>query len=213
MEKTENNDSLLVFTSKAIDYAKAHAKALGVAVAVIAVLWIGTACWLSHRENVRQESWAQYYQAQLALLQGTEQAAQMVDALEEAYPSSNAAYYGRLMMADWLFTQENYTQAAAMYEPLLQAKNKHVRMLAALSLAAAQQAMQDYAASIRTAQDFIAKNPTSFMLPQMYFTLALSQELSGDKTAALNTYKKILEDYTKTYFGVFAKDKIAALSK
>ena len=52
-----------------------------------------------------------------------------------------------------------------------------------------------------------------YPLPQAYFTLALSQELSGDKAAALETYKKILEDYTQTYFGVFAKDKINQLSK
>ena len=147
------------------------------------------------------------------MTQSQEAATAAIDQLAAAYPDTDAAYYGRLLQADLLFTQENFAQAADIYQQLLKAKNPHVRMIATLSLAAAQQATQDYAASIKTAQEFIENNPTSFALPQAYFTLAVSQELSGDKTAALNTYKKILEDYTKSYFGVFAKDKITQLSK
>ena len=214
MENKEQKDSLTLFVSKGIDYCKNHLKTIGIAVIVIAVVWIATASYLSHKETVRQNSWAQYYQAQIALMtQSQEAATAEVEQLAAAYPDTDAAYYGRLMLADLLFTQENFAQAADIYKALLSAKNSHVRTIAAISLAGAQQAMQDYTASIATAQDFITHNPTSFALPQAYLTLALSQELSGDKTAALNTYKKILEDYTKTYFGVFAKDKITALSK
>lgn len=215
MEKTEQQqDSLVLFVSKLIDYCKTHAKGLGIAIVIIAVVWTAAALYCSHRETVRQNSWAQYYQAQIALMtQGQEQASAAIDQLVAAYPDTDAAYYGRLMLADLLFTQENFAQAADIYKELLNANNAQVRMIAAVSLAGAQQATQDYAASIATAKDFIAHNPTSFALPQAYFTLAVSQELSGDKTAALETYKKILEDYTKTYFGVFAKDKITKLSK
>ena len=214
MENKEQKDSLNLFVSKGVNYCKAHAKGLGLLVLVIAVVWVGTALYLSHQEKIRQESWAQYYQVQVALLtQGQQEATSAVEALQAAYPDSDASYYAQLMMADLLFTQENYAQAAQTYQSLLQAKNDHVRTIAAVSLAGAQQAVQDYAASIETAKNFIANNPTSFALPQAYFTLAISQELSGDKTAALETYKKILEDYTKTYFGVFAKDKITVLTK
>ena len=117
------------------------------------------------------------------------------------------------LQADLLFTEENFAQAEDIYKSLLNAKNPQVRAIAAVSLGGAQQAVKDYEGSVATMQSFIAANPTSFALPQAYFTLALSQELSGDKAAALETYKKVLEDYTKTYFGVFAKDKINQLSK
>lgn len=211
---TPEQDSLTLFVSKIMDYCKAHAKLVGGVVLAIAVVWTAAALYVHHQEKIRQNSWAQYYIAQVALLtQGQEQAAQEVANLAAAFPGSDAAYYAQLMLADLLFSQENFAQAATTYEQLSQAKNPHVRTIATLSLAAAQQATKDYAASIKTAQDFIAHNPTSFALPQAYFTLAMSQELSGDKAAALQTYKKILEDYTKTYFGVFAKDKITALSK
>lgn len=214
MENTEKNDSLTLFVTKGINYCKVHAKGLSIAIAVIAVAWIGTALYLNHQEKVRQESWAQYYQVQTALFtQGQEAANKAAASLLKAYPDTDAAYYAQLMLADALFTQENYAQAVDTYKALLSAKNQYVRTIAAVSLAGAQQATQDYASSIKTAQNFIKQNPTSFALPQAYFTLAISQELSGDKTAALETYKKILEDYTKTYFGVFAKDKITALTK
>ncbi len=214
MENKEQKDFLTLWVTKGIDYCKAHAKGLGFALLVIVVVWAGITLYLSHQEKVRQGSWALYYQTQVTLVtQGQEAANKVIDELEQKYPNSDAAYYARLMLADLLFTQENYAQAITDYQALLNAKNPHVRTIAAISLAGAQQATKDYAASIQTAQQFINDNPTSFALPQAYLTLALSQELSGDKTAALETYKKILEDYTKTYFGVFAKDKITALSK
>jgi TolA-binding protein len=50
-------------------------------------------------------------------------------------------------------------------------------------------------------------------LPQAYFTLAVSQELAGKKQEASETYKQILADYTKTYFGAMAKDRLTALTK
>ena len=214
MENKEQKDFLTLWVSKGIDYCKAHAKGLGFAVLVVAVVWTGIALYLSHEEKVRQDSWAQYYQVQVALMtQGQEAAAKVLTNLTTQYPDSDAAYYAQLMLADLLFAQESYAQAAETYQKLESAKNPNVRTIAALSLAGAQQAVKDYTSSIQTAQKFIAENPTSFALPQAYLTLALSQELSGDKTAALETYKKILEDYTKTYFGVFAKDKITVLSK
>lgn len=209
-----NNDSLSLFVSKTIDACKANGKAIIAAVAALAVILGGMALYASNKEKTLQNSWAQFYNAQITLLtQGQQQGFAAIDALNAAYADTDAAWYARLMQADLLYTQENYAQAAEIYQSLTKAKNKYVRSIAAVSLGAAQQAVKDYGASVRTLQSFISENPASFALPQAYFTLAVSQELSGDKAAALETYKKILEDYTKTYFGVFAKDKITQLNK
>ncbi len=214
MQNNTNNDFLTPYVSKLIDACKKYKKPLFISVIALVVVFGGLSLYCSHQEKVRQNSWAQYYNAQVVLMsQGDQAGIAAIDALVAAYPDTDAAYYGRLLQADALFAQENYAQALPVYETLTKAKNKHVREIATLSLGAAQQAVKDYAASILTLQNFIANHPTSFALPQAYFTLALSQELSEDKAAALSTYKKILEDYTKTYFGVFAKDKITQLSK
>ena len=112
-----------------------------------------------------------------------------------------------------MYAQENFAQAADVYQPLLNAQNETLRTVATLSLAAARQAPKDYDGSIKLMKDFIQNNPKSFALPQAYFTLALSQELAGKKDEAVETYKQILADYTKTYFGAVAKDKLAVLTK
>ena len=85
--------------------------------------------------------------------------------------------------------------------------------VAALSLAASQQALKDYQAAADGMNGFIQNNPKSFALPQAYLTLAMSQELAGNKTEALNAYKHLSEAYTNTYFGAAAKDKMAELQK
>lgn len=208
-----NTDFLSPYLSKLIDSCKAHKKAISISLVAVIIAYAAVGFYSSHREKVLQNSWASYYNAQIALLtQGQEAAATAINELNQMYPDSDAAYYARLMQADLLFTQENFAQAADIYKELLNADNKHVATIAAVSLGQAQQAVKAYEDSIQTLQTFISQNSSSFVLPQAYFTLAVSQELSGDKKAALETYKKVLQDYTKTYFGVFAKDKIAQLN-
>ncbi len=208
-----NTDFLTPYLSKLIDSCKAHKKAISISLVAVIIVYAAVSLYSSHREKVLQNSWASYYNAQIALLtQGQEAAATAINELNQMYPDSDAAYYARLMQADLLFTQENFAQAADIYKELLKSDNKHVATIAAVSLGQAQQAVKAYEDSIQTLQTFISQNSSSFVLPQAYFTLAVSQELSGDKKAALETYKKVLQDYTKTYFGVFAKDKIAQLN-
>ena len=43
--------------------------------------------------------------------------------------------------------------------------------------------------------------------------MALSQELAGNKTEAINAYKQLADAYAQTYFGSMAKDKLAELQK
>ena len=213
-ETNNNTDFLSPYFSKFIDACKKNKVVISICLVIVIVVWAGVSLFISLREKVWQNSWAAYYNAQIALLtQGPEAGIAAIDNLNAVFPNSDAAYYGRLMQADLLFTQENFAQAADIYKELLSADNKHVVTIATVSLGQAQQAIKAYEDSIQTLQAFISQNPSSFVLPQAYFTLAVSQELSGDKTAALETYKKILQDYTTTYFGVFAKNKIAQLNK
>ena len=201
--------SLLAGTQK---YVKNHKNGVlaGVVILVLAALF-GYA-YSAHVKKVQENSWAAYYNAQLAVMSDPSAVAQL-DGVALQFPHTEAAQYAQLLKGDILYAQENFAQAADVYEPLLHSHNDLIRTDAALSLAAAQQAVKDYEASIRTATEFITQHPTSFALPQAYFTLAMSQELAGKKDEAAETYQQILADYTKTYFGTVAKDKLAALHK
>ena len=129
------------------------------------------------------------------------------------FKGTPAAQYAQLLKGDLLYSTENFAQAAEVYKPLISAKNETVHTLATLSQAAALQAVQDYNGSIELMKSFIEKNPKSFTLPQAYLTLAMSQELAGDKSQAIETYKYLAENHTKTYFGTIAKNKLSELQK
>lgn len=212
--KSEQNDYIASFLVNIIEFCKARKQAVLTALVILVVAAAVGVAYSSHQKKADQESWGLYYAAQVNLLtQGEAEGFGMLDVLNEKFPGTNAALYGQLLKGDLLFAQDNFAQAADVYKPLTNAKNPYVMTVACLSLADAQQAMKDYAASAETAETFIQNNSKSFALPQAYFTLALSQELAGKKDAAAETYKHILESYTKTYYGAFAKDKLNELRK
>ena len=213
--KQENQDFLTAGLIKFGSFCKRRKQAVLTALGVLVVAAVLGAAYQNHNKRVEEASWADYYTAQVALLTaGQEQAFYLLNNLNQKYPGSNAAQYAQLLKADLLYSQENYAQAADIYKELhANAKNKEVAVVADLSLGAAYQAMKKYQDSIDVMNHFIAENPTSYALPQAYLTLALSQELAGQKDQAKETYKLVLENYTKSYFGTFAKDKLNDLKK
>lgn len=201
--------SLLSGTKKYVHDHKRRVLTGAVILVLAAVLGYA---YSAHTKKVQEQSWAAYYNAQLAVMNNPADVAPL-DGVSMQFPRTQAAQYAQLLKGDLLYAAENYAQAASAYEPLIQANNDILRTDAVLSLGAARQAMQDYDGSIAVLSDFIAKNPTSFALPQAYFTLAMSQELAGKKQEAVETYQQILANYTKSYFGKVAQDKLAVLNK
>lgn len=213
-QPAEEKDLIVSFFTNIWKSCKKHkTTVLTVLAILLAVVVIGYA-YNAYTQKRTENSWTAYYQAQMALLSGDMATGmQQFDTLAKDFPNTPAANYGQLLKGDILYSRENYAQAVDTYRPLLNAKQEMARTAAALSLAAALQATNDYQGSADVASKFIADNPNSFALPQAYLTLAMSQELAGKKQEALDAYKYLLENYTKTYFGAVAKDKIADLQK
>lgn len=210
----ENQDFIGSFLESVIRYCKTHKKGVITALSILLVAAVLGSCYSSYTQKITQNSWAAYYNAQLALLtQGEEAAFKQIDQLAKDYSGTNAAEYAQLSKADLLYANENFAQAADVYKNLLDANNTAVREIATLSLGATQQASKDYKSSADLMNTFIKDNPKSFALPQAYFTLAYSEELAGNKEAAVNAYKHLLEAYTKTYFGTAAKDRLDQIEK
>ena len=201
--------SLLAGTKK---YVKDHKKRVITGAVILVLAAVLGYAYANHVKKVQENSWAAYYNAQLAVMSDPAAITQL-DGVALQYPGTQAAQYAQLLKGDILYAGENYAQAVSAYEPLTNAHNETLRTVAILSLAAARQATGDYDGSIKLLTKFIQDNPKSFALPQAYFTLALSQELAGQKAQAVETYQQILANYTKTYFGSVAKDKLAVLNK
>ena len=201
--------SLLTGTKK---YVKDHKKRVLTGAVILVLAAVFGYAYTTHIQKVQENSWAAYYNAQLAVMQNPAAVTQL-DGVALQYPGTQAAQYAQLLKGDILYAGENFAQAADAYEPLTNAHNETLRTVATLSLAAAKQATGDYESAIKLMTQFIAQNPKSFALPQAYFTLAMSQELAGQKAQAVETYQQILANYTKTYFGKVAQDKLAVLNK
>ncbi len=201
--------ALLTGTKK---YVHDHKKRVLTGVVILVLAAVLGYAYNAHVKKVQENSWAAYYNAQLAVPKDST-AVKQLDGVALQYPGTPAAHYAQLLKGDILYAGENYAQAVDAYEPLIDASNETLRTVATLSLAAAKQATGDYQAAIKLMTQFIQKNPKSFALPQAYFTLALSQELAGQKAQAVETYQQLLANYTKTYFGKVAQDKLAVLNK
>ena len=212
---TESNNDILTGTlAKTICFYKQNKKSVWIAFIVIVLAIAGISFYANHCKQVTENSWAAYYNAQLSLMQdGQEAGFAQLDKVSADFKGTPAAQYAQLLKADVLYAQENFAQAAQVYKELVNSSNETVATVAALSQAASLQATKDYPASINVIKTFIEKNSKSFALPQAYLTLAMSQELAGNKAEALEAYKYLLENHTKTYFGTLAKDKISQLQK
>lgn len=210
----EEKDFILSSLISALDFLKQNKKGVLTAIGILVLAAVIGYAYSTHVKNVTEKSWAAYYTAQVQVLGGNqEEGFKQIDALNADFPGSDAAEYAQLFKGDVLYASENFAQAADVYKPLTGSTNETIYTVASLSLASSLQAAKDYKASAEEMTKFIKQNPKSFALPQAYFTLALSQELAGNKTEALEAYKHLVENYAKTYFGSVAKDKIKELQK
>ncbi|WP_428053367.1 tetratricopeptide repeat protein [Candidatus Avelusimicrobium stercoris] len=210
----EEKDFILSSLISALDFCKKNKKGVLTALGILVLAAVIGYAYSTHVKNVTEKSWAAYYTAQVQVLGGNqEEGFKQIDALNADFPGSDAAEYAQLFKGDMLYASENFAQAADVYKPLTGSTNETVYTVASLSLASSLQAAKDYKASAEEMTKFIKQNPKSFALPQAYFTLAISQELAGNKTEALEAYKHLVENYAKTYFGSVAKDKIKELQK
>lgn len=210
----EEKDFILSSLISALDFLKQNKKGVLTALGILVLAAVIGYAYSTHVKNVTEKSWAAYYTAQVQVLGGNqEEGFKQIDALNADFPGSDAAEYAQLFKGDMLYASENFAQAADVYRPLTGSTNETVYTVASLSLASSLQAAKDYKASAEEMTKFIKQNPKSFALPQAYFTLAISQELAGNKTEALEAYKHLVENYAKTYFGSVAKDKIKELQK
>lgn len=210
----QEKDLLLASLEGIVKFYKKHTSAVWTGVLILALAGLVGYATVAHQKKVTENSWAAYYQAQVALItNGEADGFAKLDEISKKYPSTPAALFGQLFKGDFLYARENFAQAADVYRPLLSAKNETVRTDAALSLAAALQASGDYKGSIEVASDFISHNPKSFALPQAYFTLAMSQELAGNKQEAIDAYTLLVTEHPTSYFGKVSKDKLNNLQK
>ncbi len=210
----ENQDFIASFLMGIVNFCKKNKQGVITAAVILVLAAIIGSAYNAHQQKIAENSWAAYYTAQIAMAKEGEQAGfKHLDDLSAKYPGTHAAQYAQLLKADVLYANENFAQAAEVYKLLADSKNETIHTVASLSRSAALQAAGEYHVAAEGMNEFIKNNPNSFALPQAYLTLAMSQELAGKKAEALDAYKYLLENHTKSYFGTLAKEKIEQLNK
>jgi tetratricopeptide (TPR) repeat protein len=213
-QQPENQDFIASFLMGIVNFCKKNKQGVITAAVILVVAAIIGSSYSAYQNKVAEDSWAAYYTAQVVMsTQGEQAGFKHLDDLAAKYKGTPAAQYAMLLKADVFYANENFAQAAEVYNLLADSKNETVYTAANLSRSAALQAAGEYHVAADGMNEFIKNNPNSFALPQAYLTLAMSQELAGKKEEALAAYKYLLENHTKSYFGTLAKEKIEQLNK
>ena len=156
------------------------------------------------REKSYQDQWSKNFIAEMA--------GENIKDLEEfanKYKKKPAGVYANFVLGTVLSQQKDFLKAEVFYKQALEYANDEFAPIITNTLIANTLELGDYARAITLADEFIAKNPNHFSLPQVKLYKALGLELSGDIKAAEEIYKSLGEDYPNTYYAAISMAKLA----
>lgn len=168
------------------------------------VISAGSAAYTQHKEAKYQAQWSKLFAAELAFVSGEEKSLSPLEDFVTANNGTQAAQYAKFTLGNAYYQMQDYTKAQDYFKQVSAGDNKEMAALADVSIIAAQVAQKEYEQAIKSADDFAAKNPTHFALGQVLQYKALAQDLSGDATAAKESYTKLKMQYPNTYYSAFA---------
>jgi len=185
------------------DYAIGGAAAFAVA-AVLAVSFV------SRHRTLNEKAWEKLFIAQqFGYVSRVDDSRKLADEIINTYPRTSAAPYAAILKADLFYGEGKFKEAAAAYKQMAErGKPEILAPFAWAGLAASLQAGGDYVASITACQQFINRYPAHFLRPQIYLTMAMSQELAGQKVDAESTYKQLAAISPAGYYNQFAMSKL-----
>lgn len=138
--------------------------------------------------------------AYMALMHGNKQDA--MSHLNHAIVYSGntpAAYQARLVKADMLMDEKNYAAALTLLkETQQQGKPELIKPLAMSRIVFAYDQQKDYQNAILSANEFITKYPDSFLIKDMYLSLARYYKLTNAGEDAKRVYNEILAKFPAT---------------
>jgi len=203
-------DVVLDNAEKVIAFIKAHRDyVIGSLVSLIIVAVVGYAV-AARMQSVRQTAWEKLFQAeQLAYADKVDDSFKVIAEIDKDFSGSDVWPYAQLLKGDTLFQQKKYADAAAAYENLI--KRGKPALLQPFAYAGDVESLEsagNYSEAIAKAQTFLSKQPEHFLAPQIYLSMARSQELSGNAAGARESYEKVGLHYPNTYWAAMAAAKL-----
>ena len=205
-QKTEENGTIDSLTKWLITNKKTI-----IAVAVTALIIGGIFTVVDNlRDKAYQDQWSNLFIAEMAVANGGD--ADSYAPLEEfasKYKTKPAGVYAAFVLGTALTQQGEFLKAEVFYRQALEHANEEFAAMITNALIANTLELGEYDRAVTLADDFIAKNPTHFSVPQIKLYQAMGLELAGKAEEAKDIYKSLEEDYPQTYYAAIAAAKLA----
>jgi tetratricopeptide (TPR) repeat protein len=191
----------------------------GVGVLLLAVLGLGAWFWAEARERRAVGLYLEPL-ARLAMTRGGELSAEARAAiareLESAlgqYPSASMAPEAAYELGNLRYAERDWAGARGAWEIVsLQAQSPTLKTLARAGIGYAWEAEGNLAKAREAySQALAGVRPGEFYFEELLMALARAQEQSGDKTAAVETYRRLLRERPGSLRADEARSRLASL--
>lgn len=162
------------------------------------------------RDKDYQKQWSNLFMAEMAVANGGDPSSYApLEDFANKYKTKPAGVYANFVLGTALTQQGDYLKAEYFYKQALEYANEEFGAMITNSLIANTLELGDFERAVALCDNFIAKNPTHFSVPQITLYKALALELSGKIMEANEVYKAISNDYPQTYYAAVAAAKLA----
>ncbi len=203
-------DEFISFSARLLEFGQRH---LTLIILILASAIIAAAGWgyLQKRQTLRQEKAAELFQA--AVGQKGSDAATLRKELQtiiQDYPETGGALQARLLLANLLFQERRYQEAAAAFTAL-GSLSPELASLVAENLSACYEAMQDYPQAVQVLEPLAARAAPHYR-HELRRRQALLWEKAGQPHKALEIYQAILKDNPPAHLLPYLQEKIQVLA-
>ncbi len=208
--KPEEADEFISFSARLIEFGQRH---LILIIIALAAVLIAGAVWgyLQKRQVMRQEKAAELFQAAASQQKGDNPTLpKELQTIIQDYPETGGALQARLLLANLLFQERKYQEAAAAFEAL-GALAPELATLVAENLSYCYEAQKDYQKAATVLEPLVAQAALPYR-QELMWRQALLWEKAGDASKALAVYQKMLQDKPPANFVPYLQEKIRMLS-
>jgi TolA-binding protein len=180
-----------------------------VGIGVVIVVGIGWGGWAAWKSRYDAQGGMALVQARLLAAQAQapgappdtrERATRALEAVIRDYPRLSSVDQAAYLLGGIRFSAAQYPEARASYQlTRTKARSKSLAALASLDIGYCWEAEKNYAAAENAYQSAINETkPKDFLYEEGMINIARSQELAGKRTAAVETYQRLLKNVPDT---------------
>lgn len=160
------------------------------------------------RDRYYQKQWTDVFLAEMKTSRNPSDYAP-IEEVANKYKTKPAGVYAFFVLGTISYQQGDFLKAELFYKQALEHANEEFAEMITNTLLASILETGDFDRVVSLADEFLAKNPTRFSIPQIKLYKALGLEYGGKTEEAKEIYKSLEEDYPQTYYAAIAAAKLA----